>query len=186
MKYKNKNRGFTLIELIVSLAMVAIVTGSVLQVARFTDTHKSLVLATDEVRAILRMAQSSALSIPNPQAKHICGYGVYISNVSQCELYYTYVAENDYKVDSNACISDVSYRSYVSAGADKKIVQTLTLADNLNFTLQVGKSVFFSVPYGEVFGDDGNLLSAGLTYTITNTGNGASRQISINEFGRMQ
>ncbi len=184
MRYKNKNRGFTLIELIVSLAMVAIVTGSVLQVARFTDTHKSLVLATNEVRAILRTAQSSALSIPNPQAEHVCGYGVYINNVSQYELYYTYVIDDDYKADSNACINDVGYRTY--ACADKKIMQALKLTDNLNFASQIGKSIFFSVPYGEVFGDDGDLLSADLVYTITNTGNGASRQISINEFGRMQ
>ena len=77
---KNLNKGFTLIELVVSIAMVTILSTVVLKISRFSDTHKSLTLARDEVRVAVRMAQNSSLSIPNPEQKHICGYGLYIED----------------------------------------------------------------------------------------------------------
>ena len=73
-----------------------------MQVARFSDTHKNLTLATDELRAVLRTAQSSSLSIPlidstDDTKQHICGYGVYIQNATDYRLFSSYVTKDAFR-----------------------------------------------------------------------------------------
>lgn len=186
-KQKAWRQGFTLIELLISLAIVAIVTGSVLQVARFSDTHKSLVLATDEFKAALRMAQSSSLSIPNPEGEHICGYGVYIisdGNNNSYELFYTDVNNATFRANPNTCRDEAIYRDYSNAPA-ATVIQTFKLSDGLEFSTGVGEGIFFRAPYGEVHKNDGAEADAVRRYTIQNT-NGASRSVDVNEFGKME
>ena len=186
-KSKTKNKGFTLIELIISLAMVAIVTGAALQVARFSDTHKSLTLAVDEFQAGLRTAQSSALSIPNPDNRHVCGYGIYIQNGVTYDLFYTYVSNAQFELDPETCNNDNNYRSYNLAGAgNRAVIESTTLTGNLQFTTEVGRSIFFIVPYGQAFANDGSELGGDVTYTIQNTGNLSNKSVTVNEFGRIQ
>ena len=55
-------RAFTLIEMMLSLAIIAIVTGAVISVARMSDTNKSLTLSAGEFKAALREAQTKALA----------------------------------------------------------------------------------------------------------------------------
>ncbi len=185
-KNLNKNRGFTLIELLISLAMIAIVTGSALQIARFSDTHKSLTLAIDEFRAGLRTAQSSALSIPNPDGRHVCGFGMYIRSGVIYDLFYTYATDAEFTLDPGACFNGVNYKGYDLAIGHREVVQTSTLSSGLSFGPQIGRSIFFIVPYGEVYANDGSELGGDVTYTITNAGNASSKSITDNEFGRMQ
>lgn len=183
-------------ELVISLAMVAIITGAVLQVARFSETHKSLTLGMDELRAVIRSAQSSSLSIPNPEARHVCGYGVYVSNVPDAatglinsyELFYTYVETDVYRDDPNTCINVDDYRTYANTttGTSRDTIQNFKLSENLEFTAHVGQSIFFIAPYGEVFGNDGSQLSGVDSFTIRNTSNGGTRSIGVNEFGKIE
>ena len=194
MKKINKNRGFTLLELIISLAMIAIVTGAVLQIARFSDTHKSLTLARDQLRAVIRSAQSSSLSIPNPDGRHVCGYGIYVNNATDYELFYTFVETNVYEIDPNTCINDQTYRTYsgTAAGTSRDTIQNFNLkfsessVNNLEFDVADRlRSIFFIAPYGEVFGNDGLQLLVAEDYTIHNTTNGGARSISVNQYGKI-
>jgi len=203
MKDKNKNyslpsthylssKGFTLIELIISLAMVAIITGAVLQVARFSDTHKSMTLATDQFRAVLRTAQSSALSVPiheisDPDKQHICGYGVYIKDSSEYLLFYTTVKKNDFKTNPFSCRDDEEYRYYDGRPQDTNDIQSFKLEDGLKFTA-TDRSIFFIAPYGEVCDDTGAMMdevSPDFDFKIEMNAGGASRDISVNSFGKI-
>ena len=185
---KNNFSAFTLIEVVISLAMVAIVTSAALQLARFSDTHKSLTLALDQLRAALRSAQSSALSTPNPQGRHVCGYGLYVKDTTTFELFYTFATNAQFSANPNYCSSagGASLRSFSLAPAgQKEVTQTLSLESGLQFSSEVGKSVFFITPYGETYDNAGTRLVGTITYTIQNTNNSSSKSISVNAFGKI-
>lgn len=191
MKNKNINKkinaGFTLIELIVSIAIVMILSSVILNVARFSDTHKSLTLARDEVRVAIRLAQTSSLSIPNPEEKHICGYGLYIEDAKTYKLYYISVSDADFEANPNSCRDEINYHSYNLAGATQiKEFSTRRLGEDLEFTSHITKSLFFRVPYSEVYGDNGLLLSADYKIDIKNTNHGAEKSVIVNTVGRIE
>jgi prepilin-type N-terminal cleavage/methylation domain-containing protein len=184
---KKLNSGFTLIELIVSIAIVMILSSVILNVARFSDTHKSLTLARDEVRVAIRLAQTSSLSIPNPEEKHVCGYGLYIEDIKTYKLYYIFVKDTDFESNPNSCQDEVSYHSYNLAGATQiKEFSTRKLGEDLEFKLHIGESLFFRVPYSEVYGDDGQLLASDYKIDIENTNVSAQKSITINTVGRIE
>ncbi len=185
---KLNNKGFTLIELIVSISIVVILSGVVLNVSRFSDTHKSLTLARDEVRVAIRSAQTSSLSIPNPEKKHVCGYGVYIQTNKIYKIFYIYVSDSDFGNNPNSCRDETNYHSYtLVAGTQKEDLSTRTLGNDLEFeAANVGKGIFFRVPYSDVFGDDGQPLAADYVINIKNTNVGAQKSININTIGKIE
>ncbi len=168
-------KGFTFIELMISMAIIAILSASVIQMARFSDTHKSLTLAVDEFRASLRTAQSSALSIPNPQDRHVCGFGVWIGDSNPAfpgidnkyEVFYTFVDFGDFADDPETCKTDPNYRNGTGTVNYERISGN-TLPSGLNFQGHIDETIFFIVPYGETYGNDGALLGADMTFTIAN------------------
>jgi len=184
---KNYEKGFTLIELVVSIAIVAILSGVVLQISKFSDTHKSLTLARDKVRVMVRLAQNSSLSIPNPEQKHICGYGMYIEDAKNYKVFYTFASDGDFGNDPNTCRDDVIYHSYnLVPGTQRSDLITGSLGDALVFTSHVGESIFFRVPYSEVYGNDGQQLVANYQIDINNTNVGATKSVTINSVGKIE
>jgi prepilin-type N-terminal cleavage/methylation domain-containing protein len=184
---KNLNKGFTLIELVVSIAMVTILSTVVLKISRFSDTHKSLTLARDEVRVAVRMAQNSSLSIPNPEQKHICGYGLYIEDNKTYNVFYTYISDSDFSDNPNTCQEEASYRSFnLVDSAQVAEISSRKLGDALIFTSHIGESIFFRVPYSELFGDNGELLAFDFVIDIQNTNVGATKSVTINNVGKIE
>jgi prepilin-type N-terminal cleavage/methylation domain-containing protein len=171
-KLKTGSAGFTLLELLISMALIAILTGSAIQIARFSDTLKSLTLAADEMRAVIRSAQSSALSIPNPLDQHVCGFGIYFGDPgipgtdTQYEMFYTVVDNATFVGNPKTCDENASYRdgstNYVSIPDGK---HALPEGVSLNASI-VDETIFFKVPYAEAYDDDGSSLSSDKTITI--------------------
>lgn len=154
--------GFTLIELILSMAMVAILTAAVIGLANFSDTHKSLTLAADEFRAAIRSAQSSSLSIPNPTDEHVCGFGIKILSANTYETYYTYLTPGQFQGDPDMCKTEVQFLdgSEVGTLVNYVIVSSHTLPNPLVFDgSRIGESIFFKTPYGEVHANNGSLAT---------------------------
>lgn len=178
------NSGFTFVELVISVAMIAILSASIIQMARFSDTHKSLTLASDEFRAALRTAQSSALSIPNPQDRHVCGFGVYIPDNAvdnQYEVFYTYVDNVTFVDNPEICKTDSSYRDGTTG---YEIVNGTTLPESVTFQNPVNETIFFIVPYGETYDNNGNLLGGNVTFTIINLA-GDTKSIVVTPMGKI-
>ncbi len=184
---KKLNGGFTLIELVVSIAIVIILSGVIVNISRFSDTHKSLTLARDEVRVAIRSVQNSSLSIPNPEKKHVCGYGLYLESDKVYKTFYTFVSDSDFEDNPNACRDEVSYSSYnLVASGQREDISSRKLGDALQFTSHIGESIFFKVPYSEVFGDDGQVLMTDYKIDIKNTNVNAQKSITVNTIGRIE
>ena len=183
--------GFTLLELVISMALIAILTGSAIQVARFSDTHKSLTLAADEMKAVIRSAQSSSLSVPNPLDLHVCGFGVYFGDHStpntntQYETFYTYVANATFVSNPKTCDEIQTYRdgstNYVSI--EKK---ALPAGTTINAAI-LDETIFFKVPYGEVYDNNGDELEpTDLDIPITIELGGNSKIITLTPSGQVE
>jgi prepilin-type N-terminal cleavage/methylation domain-containing protein len=142
------NEGFTLIEVLVSLAMIVILTGITLQMVRFSDTKKSLIIERDRFRSVIREAQNNSLAIPNENSEHICGFGVNVdSSGNSYRLFYT--SANIWDVPETACEKCLSYNCWEKEECSGGIIDAdVVLPDGISFT--EGESVFFSVPYGDV------------------------------------
>ncbi len=195
---ENKQAGFTLVELAVSIGMIVILTGAIIQVSRFSDTHKSLTLATSELTVAIRSAQSAALSIPKgltDDHTHICGFGVHITNEAietdqkNYSVFYTFVDEADFQVNLNICQEDNTYHDFDDAGAsNRQEINIYSLSDDLYFddvTVGSGRSIFFIVPYGQVR-NDGASLGGDVNFTIISTEDASmNRSVTINKTGKI-
>lgn len=163
----SKSSGFTLIELMLSMAILAILSASTIQIARFTDTQKNLTLAADQVRVGIRTAQGYALSVPNTTS-HICSFGFSASG-SNYRIFYTSVSDNDYKNDpSNACATH--YQD--TPGTE---LSTGSLPTGVQFNTD--RSVWFKVPYGEV------VNSATVDFSLV--GGGTTKPVSVSAQGKI-
>lgn len=174
---KNENNsGFTLIELLLTLALISILTGSMLTIARFSDTNKNLTLAKDQVRGAIRTAQSYSLSIPNTTVgNHVCGFGFYRSGSSQYKVYYTMASSSAWDNDPRAaCLSCDSYGDCTTQD-----VMTQSLPQNVDFDTS-NFDVFFSAPYGEVTRHNGS------TITIGKVSGSGTDSLSINSSGEIK
>jgi prepilin-type N-terminal cleavage/methylation domain-containing protein len=180
--------GFTLIELLISMALIAILTGSAIQIARFSDTHKNLTLAANEMSAVIRSAQSSSLSIPNPQDRHVCGFGVWFGDKdvaatdTQYEMFYTYVVDGVFTTNPKTCDENAGYRDGTT---NYELIEAHALPNGV--TLDGGvvdETIFFKVPYGEAFANDGSALTSNYTITIDSGSN--SRDVVVTPSGQVE
>ena len=163
-------KAFTLIEVLISLAMIAILTGATLQVVRFSDTQKSLTIEADKLRAAVREVRSYSLSIPNVRSdpKHICGFGVYADS-NYYQLFYTFTTDF-----SNPATSCLACTTYVSGGNCTKE----NIGASVNFPAGMtinSKQVFFRTPYGNVINSGNFIISRGTSSAI----------ISISSYGKI-
>lgn len=187
------NQAFTLIEMMLSLAIIAIVTGAVISVARMSDTHKNLTLSSSEFKAALREAQTKALAGrtgEEPADVHVCGYGISVTEGNEYRSFYTYVNFNEMRDNPEICIDRKGRRIGES---DRVILKSesapLKLREGVEFTEEA--KVFFLSPYGEAnsfnFYDpnvDGSVMP--VSFTLKRKTDNSSIIIRVNQFGKME
>ncbi len=190
MRNKNKIKkensvGFTLIEVLISIAMVAILTGATLQISRFSDTQRNLTIESDRFLFTIREMQSYSLSIPNQTAGRVCGFGIYIQSNTVYRSFYTFSksASNDACnkcLGYNVLLADGCQKEMMSAGEDLQ-AKGLKFADS-----NIAKDIFFSAPYGDVYQNKTALTSA-INFQIEKTTNASEKRIvTINKFGKIE
>ena len=188
--------GFTLIEMVIVIAMIGIISSATFKLVKFSDIYKNLKLTSAEVKGMVRTAQTLALSPPiikidpgisNSANRIVCGFGV--RNVGNdiarpIEIFYSY-SKNDDPEDcriigslNQVCL--VSDRGCDSYPYDAKYLggddSGVTVSDSSDNPVLI----FFRSPYGKVIGAD-----SGYTIKITQTSTNNSKEVVINKFGRI-
>jgi len=98
-------------------------------------------------------------------------------------LFYTWVTDADFATNPETCREDVSYID--GSAANYEIVRSVTLEDGLEFDSALADTtLFFGVPYGVVYANDGSVLAASVTYTIDST-SGGSRTVVVTPEGKI-
>ena len=83
---KNRRSGFTLVEMMVSLGIMAVLSGVMLGYSRVSERQVALISDRDKVVSIINHARNLALSRSYVSGQQICGYGIKFS-ATKMEIY---------------------------------------------------------------------------------------------------
>ncbi|MFA5392104.1 MAG: type II secretion system protein [Candidatus Paceibacterota bacterium] len=83
-----KKKGFTLIEMMVTLSIVTLLTVMVLVYSRQSEKVTNLIRDSDKMVFELRRAQNLAMLTLQPSIQPICGWGIYINKESVPQTQY--------------------------------------------------------------------------------------------------
>lgn len=138
-----------MIELMISMAIVMILTGAMVQIVKYSETRNALNWEVNKVRSAIRLAQSYSLSLPNMTDRHICGFGAYVSDNDSFEVYYTY--NDDFTSNPFGCDNVADHPPNVSENEISGVsLETINLENEVNFKdSELDDYVFFFAPYGE-------------------------------------
>jgi prepilin-type N-terminal cleavage/methylation domain-containing protein len=160
-----KSIGFTLIEMLLTLAILTLLAGLVLGYSRSSEKTNTLKRMADKLVSDLRRCQSLALS-----SEGGTGWGIYINSQTSYQIFRdTYKdkdSDNEHKYDD---------------GKDT-IISTENLETGIQFEdSNISTSILFFPPLAEVSvdGHDGR----GTSIVLDLTGGTATRSITITSFG---
>jgi len=170
---KIRSAGFTLIEMTITMAIIASLSVAALQLNKMADTDQTLTVAALETKNFLRLAQTLALAPvePDEQKKVICGYLFETESDNTLKISTVFSKNDDiiecYQLSTNdalSCSGKASCEEYES----KQLENDISIESN--------ESVFFQSPYSEV--------SNGLDIQIQKS-NGHTKTITINQSGKI-
>jgi len=185
---KLKNQGFTLIELMLSLAMIAILAGTTLSINRVSDTERILFLNLNEIVSAIRFAQSNSLAIAVDEQhndRHICGFGFVADSSTTYKIFYTYATNGQYRNNPDVC-NNSNYLGLPASGNQVEYINSFKLkGDGVEFDSgDVGNNneFVFKVPYGEVYFNGNHSFGS---EEIKIKKGGSEKSITINSFGQI-
>ena len=188
--YKNRNEsicarrasGFTLLELVIVMAMIGIISSASFKLVRFSDTYRSLSIVVTELKGAIRTAQTLALAPPvmydNSNIKTICGFGVrnnVATDASKLQIFYSYSVDGEVK----DCRGITSVADACDGTINRCLPYELKSFEGFELT-QSGNNdigIFFRSPYGKVFGAGG--------VTVRQSGSSHVKTIEVNEYGKI-
>jgi prepilin-type N-terminal cleavage/methylation domain-containing protein len=151
-----KSIGFTLIEMLLTLAILTLLAGLVLGYSRSAEKTNTLKRMADKLVSDLRRCQSLALS-----SEGGTGWGIYINSQTSYQIFRD--KNNNHNFDND------------------EIISTENLETGIEFEDSISTSILFFPPLAEVLvnGNNGQEAHIGLHLT----GGTATRSITITSFG---
>lgn len=181
---KIDSNGFTLLELIIVMAMIGILSSASFKLVKFSETHRSISIAMAEVKGAIRTAQTLALAPPVIEEggvfRTVCGFGVRSLNSlpgGNLEVYYAYSVNGEVK----DCREISAIGSLCSSGViacpkyESKLIKDYKVGQGSGGSN--GVNIFFRSPYGKVFGEG--------VITVTQDDNSYSKKLNINKYGKI-
>ncbi|GEM_PF-1379203 len=175
----NKN-GFTLIEILITMSIIAFLSATMFQIISVAETNQGLIMARDKLKSSIRLAQSYALSVPQGATQRVvCGYGLHVDGTSVVKLYYLY--NNAFGTNPDACntSSDLDYGG--SALLSKVDETAIDLGPDY---LVTGPEIFLKTPYGEVYSNNIKLTGSSVG-TLTIKKGSRTMNVDINGSGQV-
>ena len=170
-----KLRAFTLIELLVVVAIIGIMTGVAMVSSGNGRTDKELETSAREFVAVVREVQNYALT----------GRQFSTTDTDACVDGFRFrlrwnetVAHNDYHL---------RYRHNVSGSCTGDIVASYTLKNGVVFSGSSANSIFFTMPWANIFNNSGTALELATPnyVTVTLTKSSRSHVVCIYADGRI-
>lgn len=155
-----KSIGFTLIEMLLTLAILTLLAGLVLGYSRSSEKTNTLKRMADKLVSDLRRCQSLALS-----SEGGTGWGIYINSQTSYQIFRDKNNNHNFDNDDN-----------------DEIISTENLETGIQFEdSNISTSILFFPPLAEVSvdGHDGR----GTSIVLDLTGGTATRSITITSFG---
>ena len=162
-------RGFTLIELMVSIAIVGILASVVAANTSFGNRQQVLAQAVQKLALDLRKAQNFALA---PGAETDCIYGLKIDSDSSYFIYKRSDAE---------CLIDGQY-IYMEGSSSK--TETVILNKNIKFAA-FNKEVAFEAPEPIAYINNSS-TTASLEIELSSSVNNTVKKVIINRLGQVE
>jgi prepilin-type N-terminal cleavage/methylation domain-containing protein len=179
--FGKKQHGFTLVELMISLAILSTMTVVSIVSIRSSRTDSSLAAAQREVTAAIKLAQSYALQGKMQNSVTPCGYGLRFKTMEKYEIYYNLLPSTESSCDEYN--KDSSHLKFISA-AESKVAQSFDLNNDitLNSTPHPATNpaeVYFTVPRAEIKGS----LPLDIKFVPRGVTDGTGKKITVGRGG---
>ena len=173
-------KGFTLIELVVVIAILSLLTSMLLLYSR--DSEKQLTLLREKAKLVSIILRAKSLAVQTlKKSEPVCGYGVHFPLPFETAIYRIF---KDPKGAGGDCSSTSSNQVWNGVWEDVEVVDltstNVTLATSPSMT-----DVFFTPPDPKTLLSPGNLNSSTITLSITIGGAPSTASITINNGGQV-
>lgn len=162
----NRYSGFTLIELSVVIAIMAIMGGASFVSLQSSKASARLQAAQREVTATIKQAQSYALQGRTQPSAKVCGYGVRFTDENEYEIFYKV------PTPGNICAAG----AYESSSAEILQLENGVVLSNF---VSVDTEIYFSIPFGTA---SGSFAGDSMTFEYP-AGSGVTKTINISSNG---
>lgn len=165
-------KGFSLTEMMMTIAIISIMTGAVF--VNFSATRKTKGLETEARRLVanIREAQDNAFTGKKPADDVApCGWGIYYdagTNPGEYKIYYN-VSTSGCSVANGSELDRKFILSGVTLNGTSSVAQTVILENNARFDGLSTDEVYFAVPHGRIFDQNGVAIATPLKLLLRST-----------------
>lgn len=175
-------QGFTLLELILVIAIISIMTAVGLALSTKLRTSKKVESAKREVVSVIRLTQNNALQGKTVSGSTPCGFGFRFTSQTEYEVYYVPLVSGSF----SDCDEQNENQSMRYCGGNCQVLETFSLETGVIMSSNNDDAqAYFSIPHGNVFSSNGTALSS-TEFTLEDEGGSKQEDISINFSGSVQ